>query len=211
MMRQGLICFVCASLLPQMARGGDTPTAPEPRGSWSAAVSLFTYWPANDDNYSSPGLTADRGALHLEARYNYESLGAGSLWLGHNYGFGDTVAVEFTPMIGGVFGDTRGIAPGYHMSVAWKTFDFYSEGEYVFELRERADSFFYNWSEIAWSPLEWLRIGLVTQRTRAYQTERDIQRGLLLGISIGRITLGGYVFNPDRDNRTSVLSIGLDF
>jgi hypothetical protein len=27
------------------------------------------------------------------------------------------------------------------------------------------------------------RLGLVTQRTRVYETERDIQRGLLVGIS----------------------------
>ena len=68
----------------------------------------------------------------------------------------------------------------------------------------------YNWSEVGWSPLAWLRVGLVAQRTRAYQTEREIQRGLLLGISLDPITLGGYVFNPDRDDPTYVLSISLD-
>jgi hypothetical protein len=36
-------------------------------------------------------------------------------------------------------------------------------------------------------PTEWLRAGVVTQRTRVYKTERDIQRGLLLGFSFKRL------------------------
>ena len=209
MMRYGQVAALCASLLPLPAFAQDNLAAPDSQPAWTASASLFAYWPSDDDNYRSPSVSADRGRLHLEGRYNYESLNTASLWLGYNSSFGDTVAVEFTPMIGGVFGDTSGIAPGYHLSMGWQAFDFYSEGEYVFDRDERAGSFFYNWSEVGWSPLDWLRVGLVAQRTRAYQAERDIQRGLLLGISLGRVTLGGYVFNPDRDDPTYVLSISL--
>ena len=209
MMRRGLFVIFCVGLLPLPTFAQGNVAAPDSQPAWTASASLFAYWPSDDDNYRSPSISADRDRLHLEGRYNYESLGTASLWLGYNYSFGDTVAVEFTPMIGGVFGDTSGIAPGYHLSMGWQAFDFYSEGEYVFDRDERADSFFYNWSEVGWSPLDWLRVGLAAQRTRAYQTERDIQRGLLLGISLGRVTLGGYVFNPGRDDPTYVLSISL--
>ncbi len=49
--------------------------------------------------------------------------------------------------------------------------------------RQFGGSFFYSWSELSVSPVDWFRFGLVGQRTRAYQTDVDIQRGLLVGFS----------------------------
>ena len=60
----------------------------------------------------------------------------------------------------------------------------------------REDSYFYMWSEISLAPVERFRFGLVTQRTRAYQSDRDIQRGLLAGVSFEHLDLTGYVFRP---------------
>ncbi len=161
-------------------------------------------------NYVQPTFTADRGWLHLEARYNYEALDTGSAWVGYNFS-GETLAWEFTPMLGGVFGDTTGIAPGYKGSLGWRKLELYSEGEYVFDTGNSSDSFFYNWSELTLAPVEWFRFGLVTQRTRVYQTDRDIQRGLLAGFSFKKVSLTGYVFNPDDDKPTFVLAVGLTF
>jgi hypothetical protein len=115
-------------------------------------------------NYLQPTFTADRGWLHLEARYNYESLDTGSAWLGYNFSGGETLAWEFTPMIGGVFGDTHGIAPGYKGSLSWRKLELYSEGEYVFDTAIPRDSFFYNWSELTLAPVSgsgsaWSRSG----------------------------------------------------
>jgi hypothetical protein len=45
------------------------------------------------------------------------------------------------------------------------------------------------------------------QRTKAYETEFDIQRGILLGVSFERLELTAYVLNPD-DPPTMVLAIG---
>ena len=50
--------------------------------------------------------------LHLETRYNNEDLRTGSLWVGYNFAWGEKWQFEVTPMIGGVFGRTNGIAPG---------------------------------------------------------------------------------------------------
>ena len=129
-----------------------------------------------------PTFTADRGWLHLEARYNYEALDTGSAWVGYNFSGGEKLAWEFTPMLGGVFGDTTGIAPGYKGSLSWWKLELYSEGEYVFDTGSSSDSFFYNWSELTLAPVEWFRFGLVTQRTRVYKTDRDIQRGAARGL-----------------------------
>ena len=74
-----------------------------------------------------------------------------------------------------------------------------------------SDSFFYNWSELTLAPVEWFRFGLVTQRTRVYKTDRDIQRGVLAGFSFKKVSLTGYVLNPDDDKPTFVLAVGLTF
>ena len=114
-------------------------------------------------------------------------------------------------MLGGVFGDTTGIAPGYHGSLSWWKLELYSEGEYVADTGNSSDSFFYNWSELSLSPVEGLRFGLVTQRTRAYQSDRDVERGCLLGLSYKRVNFTAYVLNPDESKPVVVLGMGLSF
>jgi hypothetical protein len=178
---------------------------------WSFAASAYTYFVPDDSNYVQPTFTADRGWLHLEARYNYEALDTGSAWVGYNFSGGETLAWEITPMIGGVFGDTTGIAPGYKGLVSWRKLELYSEGEYVFDTGSTSDSFFYNWSELTLAPTEWFRFGMVTQRTRAYETDRDIQRGVLAGLSFEKVSLTGFVFNPDEEQPTFVVAVGLTF
>ena len=42
--------------------------------AWSFSASAYTYILPDSGNYGQPTFTADRGWLHLEARYNYEAL-----------------------------------------------------------------------------------------------------------------------------------------
>jgi len=51
----------------------------------------------------------------------------------------------------------------------------------------------------------------VAQRTRAYQTDVDIQRGLLVGFSYKKMDFTTYVFNLDEDKPTFVFAVGLSF
>ena len=87
----------------------------------------------------------------------------------------------------------------------------YSEGEYVVDAEEIAGNFFYNWSEFTLAPVESFWFGVVTQRTRAYQSEREIQRGFLAGFSYRRLELVGHVFNPDDDRPTVVVAVRVNF
>ena len=178
---------------------------------WSFAASVYTYVVPDSRDYAQPTITADRGWLHLEARYNYENLDTGSAWLGYNFGGGEKLAWEFTPMLGGVFGHINGLAPGYKGSISWWKLELYSEGEFFIDPAHSSESFFYNWSELTLAPLEWFRFGIVTQRTRAYQSDRDIQRGLLLGFSYKKVNLTGYVFNPDDSDPIWVVAFGVSF
>ena len=53
------------------AAPGAAPGASEV-AAWEWGPSVLLYILRNEANYLQPTLTADRGALHLEARYNYE-------------------------------------------------------------------------------------------------------------------------------------------
>src|SRR5438105_11307285 len=57
--------------------------------AWSFSASASTYIVPDDQEYVQPTLSADRGWLHLEARYNYENLETGSVWVGYNFGGGE--------------------------------------------------------------------------------------------------------------------------
>jgi len=179
--------------------------------AWSFSVSAYTYIVPDSRDYVQPTFTADRGWLHLEARYNYEALDTGSAWVGYNFSGGEKLAWEIAPMLGGVFGDITGIAPGYKGSLSWWKLELYSEGEYVFDTGHSSDSFFYNWSELTLAPVDWFRFGLVTQRARLYQTDREIQRGVLVGFNYKKVDLSGIMFNPDDNKPTFVIAVGLNF
>ncbi|MGH8173302.1 MAG: hypothetical protein ACREPX_09145 [Rhodanobacteraceae bacterium] len=189
---------------PALVTGAD-------ESAWSFSLAGAAYVVPDVRDYLQPTFTADRGSLHLEARYNYESLDTGSIWLGYNFSGGEALQWEFTPMLGGVFGDTSGIAPGYKLSVTYGKVELFSEGEYVFDTGSSDESFFYNWTELSFSPVEWFRFGLVGQRTRAYQTDVENQRGLLVGFSNDRIDFTTYVFDLYRSNPTWVVAVAVDF
>ena len=178
---------------------------------WTYSASAYFYFVPNDDDYLQPTITADRAWLHLEARYNYEDLETGSVWIGYNFSAGDSLLLEITPTLGGVFGRTVGIALGYRFSLGWRAVSFYTEGEYLFDADERTDSFFYSWSELTLSPLGGLEVGLAVQRTQVYESPREFQRGVLLGASFRRVGVTAYVFDPDQTDATYVMSACVEF
>lgn len=197
----------------------EAQTPPDPAAAsaapdekaWSFSPSVFTYLLPEERDYGQPTLAADRDWLHLEARYNYEDLNTGSVWIGYNWSFGKEVTFDITPMLGGVFGDTKGIAPGCKLSLAWRKLDLSSESEYVFDTGDSSEKFFYTWSELGWAPADWLRVGFVVQRTKVYKTDFDIQRGFLVDIAYKKANFTTYVFNPDSSKPTVVLGFGMSF
>jgi hypothetical protein len=198
---------------PDSTAASSTPalTKEAAEKAWSFSLSATTYIVPDYQEYVQPTFTADRDWLHLEARYNYENLETGSAWIGYNFSGGKKLEWEFTPMLGGVFGNTTGIAPGYKGSLSWWKLELYSEGEFVFDTGNAEGSFFYNWSELSVSPVDWCRFGLVGQRTRAYQSSVDIQRGLLVGLTYKKMGFTTYVFDLDQGKPTWVFSVGVSF
>ena len=193
---------------------GTVAQAPS-TSTWSVRASAATYVLPDDDNYIQPTVAVDRNALHLEGRYNYEDRNSFSGFVGWNLEVGSKVKLEVTPMFGGVVGDTNGVIPAIEATLSFSRFEVYSEGEYVIDVDRHHDRFLYNWSEVSVWATEWLRAGLVTQRTRTFRpirsSERDIQRGLLVGVSAGKVEGAFYLFNPGSDDSYVVASLGLSF
>jgi hypothetical protein len=173
---------------------------------WSLSASAYAYFVPFDDNYLQPTIGADRNRLHLELRYNYEDMSTASAWVGYNFEGGSEVSFVLAPMLGGVFGQTSGIAPGYRGSVGWKRLNLFSEGEHLIDVEDIDNSFFYSWSELTFSITGWLTAGGALQRTQAYQSAREFQRGVLIGTSFERWGATFYVFDPDEPDPTWVVS-----
>jgi len=214
--RRRTVLLAAALLLAGRARGQtatDATNSPvevsTPR--WSFSASAYGYLVPHSRDYVNPNFSADRDWLHLEARYNYEALETGSLWAGYNFSTGKNLVFDFTPMLGGVFGDLTGVAPGWNLSLSYKGFALSSQSEYVFDIGDSSGNFFYTWSELSYSPLDWLRAGLAVQRTKAYKSDLELQRGFLVGVSYKKLDLTSYVFNLGWTDPTIVLAVTLNF
>lgn len=158
----------------------------------------------------NPSFTVDRGHLHLEARYQWEDWRTASVWAGRNFEFGEKVAVSITPMAGLVFGYVNGAAPGYLIEAEWKRLYFYSSSEYVFDFADSESNFAYTWNELS-VDLDHLQFGIVLQRLRPFQSELDIQKGLLLMREQGKFLFGLYLFNLGWTDPTVVLNLAYSF
>jgi hypothetical protein len=194
-----------ATIAPLEATGETEET------KWEYSLSIATYLAQHARDYANPNFTADHDWLHLEARYQYEAVKTGSLWLGYNFSFGEKLAVEATPMIGGVFGDITGVAPGYAISASYKSIEFFTQGEYFFDAAIHAGDFLYTWSELSYAPADWLRVGLVVDRTKALGSSIDIRRGPLIGFKYKKVDLTTYWLSPGTRDGTFIFSVTVNF
>jgi hypothetical protein len=178
---------------------------------WEFSLSTFTYLAQHARDYVNPNFTADRDWLHLEARYNYEELKTGSVWFGYNFSSGEKLKFEATPMLGGVFGDITGIAPGYTITVRYRSIELSTQAEYFFDAGTSAGDFFYSWSELSASPADWFRVGIVVERTQASGFNSDVRRGPLIGFKYKEVDLTTYWLAPGSDEATFVFAVTFNF
>lgn len=195
------------------AKKSAASAAPE----WDYNLTVDGYIIPDGTSYVDPVFTADHNWIHLEARYNYENLRTGSLWAGYNFSRGDVAAgsnweLDVTPMIGGVFGRTNGIAPGLEVSLKYrKKIEASINNEYVFDTTSKSGNFYYSWPQLTYSPLDWLHVGGVAQHTVPFNGPVKIQRGFLVGFSHGKWEYTTYVFNPGVADTTVALELGVSF
>ena len=204
-----LVCLLVTGVAaPGPGRAGDDGTnAAADAPAWEWGPSVLWYVLREERDFLQPTLTVDRGALHLEARYNYEARDTGSAWIGWNFSFGEELRLGLTPMVGGVFGQMKGIAPGLTLTLDWGPLALWSQSEYVFDLGDSSQSFFYAWTEFSVTGPEWLRVGVVLDRTRAFRTSTEVQGGPLIGVSFWQLSATAYLFAPGQQDQFLVLAV----
>jgi hypothetical protein len=207
-----IVAAICGGqLLAQTDASKTAASAAAPANPWAFNLSVSGYDVPNGQSYVSPTFTADHDTLHLEARYDYEEQRTGSLWAGYNLSAGKKLVLEATPMIGGVFGNVTGIAPGLELTLTYKKVQLFSANEYIFDTTRKAGNFFYTWTQLTYSPVPWFAAGYVVQRTRAYQTALNVQRGLLVEFSRKKVTFTTQAFNIGEADPVLVFSLGYSF
>jgi hypothetical protein len=206
-----LLALLTSNVLAQAASTHRSHRRPDSttKEAWTFSALVDGYFVPGEQGYADPIFTADHRWLHLEARYNYEDLRTGSAWLGYNFNLNPKkIDITLTPMVGGVFGRTNGIAPGCEASLTYQKLNFWVTNEYVFDIGNRSASYFYTWPQITYSPVDWLHVGLVAQRTQAIQS--DTQGGFLFGLSEKRMEFTSYILDPG-SKPTVVLELGYNF
>ena len=179
--------------------------------TWSASINVSYYAMRDEPDFGVAVASINRGPLRFEARHNYEARHATSVFVGWKFSGGEAFSYEVTPIAGGLFGSARAGIIGVEASAAYGAFDAYVEAEYVHDAGDLAGHYVYAWSEIGFRPLEWLRVGIVGQRTRVVHTSRDLQRGPFIQFALGKVSVALYAFNPEGASRYTVMSIAASF
>jgi hypothetical protein len=165
------------------AAAAEAPPGTVTSGRWSPSVYLDAYFLKGGEGYLVPTVFMDRGSVHLEGRYNYEDFDTASLFAGWGFPFGEEGrSLRLTPMLGGVFGNTNGVAPGLEVEARWGRLSYWLEAEYVFDLEDSSASYLYTWSELYAFALPWLWAGVSVQRLRPVQSPREVDFGPMVGV-----------------------------
>lgn len=201
----GALLWLASALAAQDPAPVDArPSEPE---VWEVSGSVFYSDPPGSEDRLTPIVYADRGALHLELRYNYEDLRTAALFAGWTFECGEELALGLTPMLGAVAGDTEGIAPALELDLGWRRVAWYAESEYLFDLEERDDDFFYSWSTLTYGLTDWLSAGLVVERSKLVDTDLSLQRGLALEFAGASLGFSLYAYNLGSDDSYAVVAL----
>ncbi len=187
----------------------STPTITAPQTTITATA--YYYAMRDQPDFGVGVASLDRGSLHFEARYNYEARNTTSLFAGWKFAGGDRLSYKLTPIIGGMFGTARGVVPGIEASLAYGPVDVYVEAEYVNDRNAPGTNYTYSWSELGWTPVAWLRVGLALQNTQTVDTGRNYQRGVFAQATVGKATFSVYAFNPDGGSNYLIGALGVQF
>lgn len=177
--------------------------------NFSAWAEMFII--PGEEDFFNPTFYARHKTLHLEARYNYEDRNTASVWAGRRFKFGKGLKFVVIPMGSIVFGHTNGLAPGLETEITYKKLDFYSENEYVFDFSSRENNFFYSYSELAIRLIDPLRTGIMTQRTRIFESPRELERGVFAEYYFRKFRAGVFYFNPFASDNFWIASFSVDF
>ncbi len=209
-MKHGILFFLLFFLSVRMAIAQKSAVdTTESNVLFSSSIYYYSFKGESDNII--PIVYADYKSMHFEARYNYEDKNTASVFGGYRFEAGNKLEAGITPMAGLVFGNTNAFSPGLEIDLTFLKFDFYSESEWLIDFESRENNYLYTWTELAFNPNDNIRTGLSSNRTKVYQSEREIQHGVFMEYSIKRLTAGLHYFNPLADDYFFVASLSFEF
>jgi hypothetical protein len=148
---------------------------------------------------------------YTEARYNYEDINTGSVYVGKNISGGKKMTYTLTPMAGIIFGQYKGFAAAMNFELSCSKLFFSGQFQYSINKTNSANNYFYNWSELSWQFYERLYGGLSIQQTAMYRGKLKTSAGLLIGFEAKQFTIPVYLFDPLSDNRNLVVGLNVEW
>jgi hypothetical protein len=196
-----------AAVATTTAFAGDAAGSTEP--SWEFEVSASPTFVRDGDDFTSATATADHGPLHLEARYNYESVGARSAFVGWTFSGGEETTWELTPIVGGAGNDAGFRARTRGDRDPWKIRSLRRSRIRARQPRQQQQL-----------PLFLERVGLAGRLAAPrncgsahpdLRRRTQHQRGPFADFTIGKFRIAGYWFNPGSSEQVIVTTIGAGF
>jgi len=209
-------CVLLAFMLTLLSSHGAAQ-APAERTSvpWKFAAYVDAYLDPEESTYFVPTVFADHGALHLEARYNYEDFDTGSLFAGWVIRLGGTDDyVKLTPMAGVFVGGSNGVAPGLEIEARWWRLAYWFESEYTFNFEDASEDFFYTWSELNLYLFPFAWVGGSLQRLKMVDTPREVDVGPMVGfgnVGTPHVSLSFYGYGLGTSTRWFLATLGVEF
>lgn len=152
-----------------------------------------------------------RKGFYTEMRYNYEAAKTASVYAGKSFSRDAALSYDITPMAGLVLGEYTGGSAAVNMELEYKKVFFSSQTQYTLNKNDRAENFFFNWSELGYQPLKWFYAGASTQLTKLYRGKPVAEYGLMLGLVFSKITIPVYVFDPLGKNKNYIIGINAEW
>jgi len=127
---------------------------------------------------------------YAESRFNYEDVNTASFHAGKSFSGAGKVSYTFTPLIGGLVGNTNGFSLGSNVELEYKKLNWFTQTQYVFS----TEDFLYTWSELFYSPIKWFYVGGALQHTYLKKEGHLWEPGAGVGLSVKNISVTAYDF-----------------
>lgn len=148
--------------------------------------------------------------FYAESRYNYEELNTLSFYMGRTFSKESKLSYSISPIAGVVIGQFNGGSIGANISLGYKNFYLYSQPQYTFAVENSVNNYVYSWTDITYSPLNWLSLGISLQHTKPNQSEGFLESGIVLEAAYKRFTFPVYIFNPQSNDRSIVFGANFE-
>jgi hypothetical protein len=149
--------------------------------------------------------------VYTEMRYNYEELETASVYLGKSFSKDGELSYDITPMIGMVFGNFNGGSIAVNTEAAYKKAFISMQTQYTVSSDAKENNFIFNWTELAYQPLQWFYTGVSMQQTKMYKTSFKSEYGILIGLVVKKFTIPVYIFNPVNEKRNFIVGVNVEW